>query len=62
MSLRILRDGSDDVMCPHCNQAHGYEWDDGEYNTPEVGEHQVECAKCEKKFTVSVSINYFSFK
>lgn len=58
MSLKIISDGSQDIICPHCQHPHGYEWDDGEYNSPEPGMHELECRSCDGQFAVECSLQF----
>lgn len=63
MSLKLNHDGGE-IHCPHCHTLFGYEWDDGEYNSIEVGVHSVECLEdnCLKRFTVEAYMQISSHK
>lgn len=51
--------GQSDIKCPHCNQGFDVKWD-SEYGYPNIGEHEVTCAACEKDFHFSVYNQYNS--
>ncbi len=56
---RLVADGGDDLLCPHCKAKISVEWET-EYGDPLVGEHSSECPKCYKEFRWSVYHEYTS--
>jgi hypothetical protein len=57
MQLRLINDGGDDVMCPHCHRKYSIVWDT-EYGNPVIGSRIEYCTNlsCLKSFVIEVDV------